>query len=112
MGRGDGMPEGGPGRRRSCRLSGIVDLAGAGAWAGALTAGLALLNFYVLLSYLEPGGETQDKIVGIRVAITTAAAWLVLGAGLIAAGGPDHFLVRPLAGPSTRAVLLRAFLPT
>src|SRR5262245_14135998 len=82
------------------------------AWAGVLTAGVTLLNLYVLLSYLEPGGRTQDAIVAIRVAITTAAAWLALGAGLIAAGGPEHFLVRPLAGPSTRAVLLRAFLPT
>jgi signal transduction histidine kinase/CheY-like chemotaxis protein len=84
----------------------------AGAGAGVLTAGLTLLNFYVLLSYLEPEGRTQDAIVDIRVAITTAAAWLALGAGLIAAGGPGHFLVRPLAGPSTRAMLLRAFLPT
>ena len=45
------------------------------------------------------------------MAPSTATAFLFLGGALIAAEGPDGVLIRPLVGGTTRAVLLRAFLP-
>jgi signal transduction histidine kinase/ActR/RegA family two-component response regulator len=76
---------------------------------------LALLNLWVFVNYLEGGWSllesTPLEALHIRVAIPTAAVWLFLGVGLIAAQGPDHLLIRPLVGSSTRSLLLRGFLP-
>ncbi len=79
--------------------------------AGGLTAVMAFLNLWVLFCYVEIDPWMLQNSIGIPVAFTTAIAWLFLGVGLIAAAGPRHFLVRPLLGLSTRALLLRSFLP-
>ena len=47
----------------------------------------------------------------IPMALNTALAFVVLGAGLAAVGGPGSFPVRRLCGPSIRARLLRVFSP-
>ncbi len=49
--------------------------------------------------------------IKIPVAIPTAVAFVALGLGLIAAEGPRHFFFRNLLDSSTRAWLLRGFLP-
>ena len=75
------------------------------------TALIAFFNLWILFCYLERGQRTLQAVLDIEVALTTAVAWLFLGVGLVAAGGPRHFLVWPLVGSSTRALLLRRFLP-
>lgn len=47
----------------------------------------------------------------IPQAALTVMAFLLLGAGLIAAGGPGSLVMRPFTGRSVRARLLRTFLP-
>lgn len=78
---------------------------------GGLTAVIAFFNLWVLFCYVEVKHKTLQDRIGIPVAIPTAVAWLFLGVGLVAAEGPKHFLIRPLLGSSTRALLLRSFLP-
>ena len=48
----------------------------------------------------------------IPVALPTGLSLLVLGCAMIAAAGPAVWPLQPLAGPSPRARMLRAFLPT
>jgi signal transduction histidine kinase/CheY-like chemotaxis protein len=106
----------------SCALAGTALLLlvcsagrGAGRAVAVLTSLLALVNLWALLNYVEGGWtlleSTNIEALRIHVAVTTAAAWLAIGVGLIAAEGPGHFLVRPLLGSSTQALLLRGFLP-
>jgi signal transduction histidine kinase/DNA-binding response OmpR family regulator len=106
----------------SCALAGtamLLLLSSAGRRAGGavalLTSLLALVNLWALLNYVEGGWRLLDtssiKALHIHVAVTTAAAWLAIGVALIAAEGPTHFLIRPLLGSSTHALLLRGFLP-
>lgn len=47
----------------------------------------------------------------VPVAFTTAFCFMVLGAGLISAAGPDVWPLKSMSGPSTQARLLRALLP-
>ncbi len=95
---------------------------------GSVVTALPLLviaiNVWVLWGYLtlpgEEGGRfTAKALVGtsslyrlirVPVSMPTAVCFLALGLGLVAAE-PWHFLFRPLVGPSTRAWLLRSFLP-
>jgi signal transduction histidine kinase/CheY-like chemotaxis protein len=82
------------------------------------------MNIWVLWAYLKlPGeqviapGETLKSVsvlfqlFKIPVALPTAVCFVAFGIALILAEGPQHFLFRPLVGRSTRARLLRAFLP-
>jgi two-component system, cell cycle sensor histidine kinase and response regulator CckA len=48
----------------------------------------------------------------IPVALPTGLSLLVLGCAIISAAGPAAWPLQPLAGPSPRARMLRAFLPT
>jgi signal transduction histidine kinase/DNA-binding response OmpR family regulator len=82
------------------------------------------INVWVLWAYAAlPGKQTIDpsqtlksvsvlfELAGIPVALPTALSFVVVGLALILMYGPRHFLVRLLLGSSTRAWLLRAFLP-
>lgn len=81
------------------------------AWiAGASAFGMTLVSLVVLLGYwygtpLLYGGGI------IPVALTTAMAFLCFGIALLSSLGPEGWPVKELAGPSTRALLLRSFLP-
>ena len=82
------------------------DLAG---WA-ALLAGTAGLVF--ALGYLfAPNAPLLYGTGSIPMALNTALGFVALGIGLVAANGPGTFPLRRLSGPSTRARLLRVFLP-
>jgi signal transduction histidine kinase/CheY-like chemotaxis protein len=85
---------------------------------------VALVNLWILLTYLQQGYNRElEQILNIRevmrvidsmgipVAIPTAIAFVALGIGLIAAGGPEQISLRPFVGRTTRALLLRWFLP-
>ncbi len=71
----------------------------------ALTGYLVVLLGYLYGMPLLYGGKV------IPVALTTTLAFLFLSGGIIAASGANHFPLRPFAGTSARALLLRAFLP-
>jgi signal transduction histidine kinase/CheY-like chemotaxis protein len=80
------------------------------------------INVWVLWAYVElstDSGSAQSlmsrsvliQLIHIPVAIPTAVSFIALGLAMILAEGPSHFLFGHLAGSSTRAWLLRAFLP-
>ena len=70
-----------------------------------LVAGFVATVGYLFGTPLLYGGDI------IPLASTTAAAFWLLGCGLVAVAGPASILLRPIVGPSVRARLLRAFLP-
>ena len=81
------------------------------AWAAILGTLIALAGAVCLMGYgfgapLFYGGTV------IPVALPTSLALVALGVGLTAAAGPDAWPLNTLMGPSTRARLLRALLPT
>jgi two-component system cell cycle sensor histidine kinase/response regulator CckA len=78
--------------------------------AGALGTVVMSVGLVFSLGYLY-GAPLFYGGSGIPMALNTALAFLALGAGLVAAAGPSLFLLRPLLGGTTRARLLRAFLP-
>ena len=84
--------------KRFCRCSGIV---------GSLVVitGVTVLMGYLYQKPLLYGSQT------IPMAATTAIGFVFLGIGLVAAAGPSNQPVRLLAGHSSRAKLLRVFLP-
>jgi signal transduction histidine kinase/CheY-like chemotaxis protein len=83
------------------------------------------INIWALWAYVtflgfDRATEGEQKLVEVSflyrqieipVAVPTAVTFIALGLGLIAAQGAEHFLFRHLVGASTRARLLRAFLP-
>jgi two-component system NtrC family sensor kinase len=78
--------------------------------AGLLSLAVTVSGMVFSLGYLYAaplfyGGPA------IPMALNTAAAFCVLGAGLIGAAGPHALPIQPFVGPSVRAQLLRAFLP-
>jgi two-component system NtrC family sensor kinase len=85
----------------------VIDfLAGLGAViTGAIGLVFGMGYLFSPNSPLLYGSET------IPMALNTALAFVALGAGLAAVGGPGSFPVRRLCGPSIRARLLRVFSP-
>jgi signal transduction histidine kinase/DNA-binding response OmpR family regulator len=92
--------------------------------AQALPIPVLAINIWALWACLElPAARAGNKDetfqslswvyqqIRIPVAIPTAVSFIALALALIAAGGPRHFLIRHLFGNSTRAWLLRGFLP-
>lgn len=69
------------------------------------SAGLIFLLGYLYGTPLLYGGTI------IPVALTTAAAFVFLGAGFISAAGQEYWPVRVFEGSSVRSRLMRAFLP-
>lgn len=84
-------------------------------WAGfAVGASGGFVTFYSVLMlfgyiYKQPFLYGQGSVV--PMALTTAIAFLFLGIGIITANGPRQLFTRFFAGDSTRARLLRVFIP-
>ncbi len=68
------------------------------------------LSLIILLGYLYGTPLFYGGRV-IPMALTTAVCFLILGAGLTAVVGPDHFPLNIFTGPSARAKFLRVLLP-
>ncbi len=90
----------------------LVRLAGdrRGEWAGLFGAAVLVISSIVLVGYwygtpLLYGGSI------IPVAFSTAAAFFLFGSGVIVAAGAERWPLKLFYGDSTRAVLLRAFVP-
>src|SRR5207249_4319465 len=77
---------------------------------GALAVGVAGVATVVMLGYLS-GTPLLYGATIIPVALPTALAFLCVSMALIAVAGPEVWPLRPMLGDSTRALLLRAFLP-
>jgi PAS domain S-box-containing protein len=78
--------------------------------AGSLGSLAAAASLTFILGYLYGSPLLYGSGI-IPVAALTAASFLSLGTGLIAAAGPDCFPLRQLTGATARARLLRTFLP-
>jgi signal transduction histidine kinase len=78
--------------------------------AAFLACLVGFVNLVAALGYLLEAPLLFGGAVA-TVALPTAIGWLALCVGNIAGAGPDHFALRPLVGCSSRAMLLRAFLP-
>lgn len=78
--------------------------------AGALGAAVASVGFVIVVGYLFGAPLLYGSTI-IPVALTTAIAFVFLGIGLCASGGPACWPVSALVGSAVRARLLRAFLP-
>ena len=78
------------------------------------TSGLGLAvgvaGFIATLGYLFNAPFLYGSSI-IPLAATTSFAFLLLGLGILSMSEPANIFVRPLAGPSVRAILLRNFLP-
>lgn len=85
------------------------------AWAGNLIgisgSAVAFGSMTVLLAYFYGQPFLYGQGSTVPMALTTAAAFSFLGLGMIAANGPERIPVSFFAGPSTRALLSRAFIP-
>lgn len=79
--------------------------------AGCLGILVAVIGTVFVLSYLH-GAPFLYGTLTIPMAATTALAFLLLGTGQVLAVGPDSFPSRLIAGPSSRARLLRVFVST
>ena len=78
-----------------------------GASGGIVTFFSVLMLFGYI--YKQPFLYGQGSVV--PMALTTSIAFLFLGIGIIAANGPGQLFTRFFAGDSTRARLLRVFIP-
>lgn len=86
------------------------DKSRAGGAAALFASAVVLAGSVVALGYLYRTPLLYGATI-IPVALTTAVAFVFLGTGLIAAAGPEFWPLRLFVGPSTRARLLRTFLP-
>ncbi|WP_165246424.1 sensor histidine kinase [Paludisphaera soli] len=80
--------------------------------AGACGAVAAMTGLVFALGYLfSPNSPLLYGTESIPMALNTALSFIVLGAGIASAAGPEAFPLLRLSGPSIRARLLRIFLP-
>ena len=77
---------------------------------GATAFAMTVVSLVVLLGYWYGTPLLYGGTI-IPVALTTATAFLCFGTALLASHGPEGWPVNQLVGSSTRALLLRSFLP-
>lgn len=79
-------------------------------WAGTLGALATIISAVVLVGYWYGTPLLYDGAI-IPVALSTAWGFFLCGSAIVAATGADAWPLRSFLGDSTRAVLLRAFVP-
>ncbi len=79
-------------------------------WAGPLGALATVISAVVLVGYCYGTPLLYGGTI-IPVALSTAVAFFLCGIAIVAAAGPAQWPLRMFCGASTRAVLLRAFVP-
>ena len=81
-------------------------------YIGGLLGGLSfMIALTVLFGYLNSTPFLYDSGATIPMAATTALAFLTLSASVITGVGAAEFPLKQLTGETTKAVLLRSFLP-
>ncbi|WP_165220935.1 sensor histidine kinase [Aquisphaera insulae] len=93
----------------TCRAGPSARIRWLGGVGGLVVATTGLL--FVLGYLFSPQSPLAYGSESIPMALNTAAGFVFVGMGLIAAAGVDAFPLSRLAGPSIRARLLRTFLP-
>ncbi|HJT80592.1 MAG TPA: hypothetical protein VJ719_05290, partial [Chthoniobacterales bacterium] len=90
----------------------LVRLAGdrRGEWAGVFGTAVVVISSVVLVGYWYGTPLLYGGTV-IPVALSTAVAFFLCGIAALTAAGPERWPLRLFAGESTRALLLRAFVP-
>ena len=83
---------------------------GVAKWAGALGALATIISAVVLVGYWYGTPLLYGGTI-IPVALSTAWGFFLCGIAIVAAAGADAWPLRSFLGDSTRAVLLRAFVP-
>jgi len=91
---------------------GLVRLAGdrRGEWAGVFGSIVVIVSSLVLVGYWY-GTPLLYAGTIIPVALSTAVAFFLWGIGVITAVGAERWPLRLFLGDSTRALLMRAFVP-
>jgi len=79
-------------------------------WAGPLAAAVAAISGVVVLGYLHGTPLLYGGAI-IPVALPTATAFILMSISVVAAVGAECWPLRSWMGDSTRAMLLRWFLP-
>ena len=79
--------------------------------AGVLGGVVVFGNLLILMGYLYQVPPILGGGLGWAIALPTALAFLLFVGGLYCLAGPASFPLRLFVGPSTQALLLRAFLP-
>jgi len=82
-----------------------------GPLAGILGSLLVLCGLTVFLGYIHGQPFLYGRGAIVPMAMTTAIAFLFLGAGMIAANGPKQIPVRVFVGSTVRSRLLRILVP-
>ena len=83
---------------------------GVAKWAGTLGALATIVSAVVLVGYWYGTPLLYGGTI-IPVALSTAWGFFLCGSAIVAAAGADEWPLRSFLGDSTRAVLLRAFVP-
>jgi hypothetical protein len=83
---------------------------GLGNWAGASGALATIVSAIVMVGYWYGTPLLYGGTI-IPVALSTAWGFFLCGIAIVAAAGPGEWPLRSFLGDSTRAVLLRAFVP-
>ncbi len=83
---------------------------GFGKWAGALGALATIVSAVILVGYWYGTPLLYGGTV-IPVALSTAWGFFLCGVAIVTAAGPGEWPLRLFLGDSTRALLLRAFVP-
>ena len=83
---------------------------GAAKWAGPLGVLATIISAVVLVGYWYGTPLLYGGTI-IPVALSTAWGFFLCGIAIVAAAGADEWPLRSFLGDSTRAVLLRAFVP-
>ncbi len=78
--------------------------------AGYLGVAIVFVSLTLLGGYLHGAPFFYDTHI-VPVAITTAAAFLALGVGIVCAAGPGSLFLRAFFGDSVKARLMRTFPP-
>ena len=78
--------------------------------ASILATVVVVIESTVILGYLY-GALLLYETRTVPMALTTAIAFVLMGIGLISASGPQYWPLYLMIGPSTRARLMRLFLP-
>lgn len=79
-------------------------------WTGHAATALAMVALVIVLGYVHGSPLLYGGGI-IPVALPTACAFLLISAALITVAGRENWPVQPWCGHSTRAVLLRWFVP-
>lgn len=79
--------------------------------SGGLGCAVIIGSFTFIMGYIYGNPVLYEAGRTVPMALTTAAAFLLLGAGLVHVNGKKYFPMALFSGSSTRAKMMRVFVP-